>query len=216
MDREVELNYSEVVDKLERRFGYRDLPETARVTFSSARQGDDESVDDWADRVLTLAGKAYRDLPKAYMLQESILRFCMGARDKEAGELVINQRPASIEQAFDKLKWAVHTHGLMYGRVKAVKKVECEGQMEVSEVKVAPQYRLVDRMVAIEKKNELMDEKMNVLMGKLDQLLARPVRSSSPSPSRRQCYNCNELGHFKRDFPKLRSRTPSPARNDTC
>ncbi|KAH3824087.1 hypothetical protein DPMN_125915 [Dreissena polymorpha] len=113
MDREVELNYLEVVKRLERRFGYRDLTEAARVTFSSARQGDDESVDDWADRVLTLEGKEYRDLPEAYMLQESILRFCMGARDKEAGELVIYQRPASIEQAIDKLKSAVH--GIMYG-----------------------------------------------------------------------------------------------------
>ncbi|KAH3720727.1 hypothetical protein DPMN_063631 [Dreissena polymorpha] len=56
MDREVELGYLEVEDKMERRFGYRDLPKTARVTFSSARQVLDESVDDWADRVLTLAG----------------------------------------------------------------------------------------------------------------------------------------------------------------
>ena len=101
MDREVELGYIEVVDKLERRFGYRELPETARVTFSGARQGEEESVDDWADRVLTLAGKAFRDLPEEYMVQESILRFCMGAKEREAGEQVINQRPVSIEQAID-------------------------------------------------------------------------------------------------------------------
>ncbi|KAH3831057.1 hypothetical protein DPMN_104318 [Dreissena polymorpha] len=101
MDREVELGYIEVVDKLERRLGYRELPETARVTFSGARQGEEESVDDWTDRVLTLAGKAFRDLPEEYMVQESILRFCMGAKEREAGEQVINQRPGSIEQAID-------------------------------------------------------------------------------------------------------------------
>ncbi|KAH3797518.1 hypothetical protein DPMN_151099 [Dreissena polymorpha] len=216
MDREVELGYHEVVDKLERRFGYRDLPETARVTFCSARQGEEESVDDWADRVLTLAGKAYRDLPEAYMLQESILRFCMGAREKEAGEQVINQRPVSIEQAIDKLKWAIHTHGLMYGRPKMVKKVECEGPVEVSEVKVAQQNRLVERVVALEKKGERLEEKLDLLMGKLDQLLARPITNPSISPSRRQCYNCKEQGHYKRDCPKLRSRSPSPVRNDRC
>ncbi|KAH3707174.1 hypothetical protein DPMN_066571 [Dreissena polymorpha] len=38
MDREVELGYLEVIDKLERRFGVRELPETARVTFSGVRQ----------------------------------------------------------------------------------------------------------------------------------------------------------------------------------
>ncbi|KAH3751185.1 hypothetical protein DPMN_185734 [Dreissena polymorpha] len=37
MDREVELGYLEVINKIER-FGYRKLPETARVTFSGARQ----------------------------------------------------------------------------------------------------------------------------------------------------------------------------------
>ncbi|KAH3842929.1 hypothetical protein DPMN_116434 [Dreissena polymorpha] len=209
MDREVELGYIEVVDKLERRFGYRELPETARVTFSGARQGEEESVDDWADRVLTLAGKAFRGLPEEYMVQEAILKFCMGAKEREAGEQVINQRPVSIEQAIDKLKWAIHTHGLMYGRPKLVRKVECEGQVEVAEVKVASQNRLVERVVKLE-------EKMDILMGKLDQLLARPTRSQSPSPARRQCFNCNEAGHFKRDCPKLRSRTPSPARGDRC
>ncbi|KAH3781670.1 hypothetical protein DPMN_159571 [Dreissena polymorpha] len=75
MDREVELGYLEVIDKLERRFGHRELPETVRVTFSSARQGEEESVDDWADRVLTLALKAIRDLPEENMVQQSILGF---------------------------------------------------------------------------------------------------------------------------------------------
>ncbi|KAH3876912.1 hypothetical protein DPMN_000764 [Dreissena polymorpha] len=57
---------------------------------------------------------------------------------------------------------------------------------------------------------------MNLLMGKLDQLLARATRSQSPSPARRQYFNCIEAGHFKRDCPKLRSSTTSPARGDRC
>ncbi|KAH3707438.1 hypothetical protein DPMN_066844 [Dreissena polymorpha] len=133
----------------------------------------------------------------------------MGAKEREAGEQVINQRPVSIEQAIDKLKWAIHTHGLMYGRPKLVRKVECEGKVEVAELKVASQNRLVERVVKLE-------EKMDLLMGKLDQLLARPTRSQSPSQARRQCFNCNEAGHFKRDCPKLRSRQPFPTRGDHC
>ncbi|KAH3707173.1 hypothetical protein DPMN_066570 [Dreissena polymorpha] len=133
----------------------------------------------------------------------------MGAKEREAGEQVINQRPVSTKQAIDKLKWAIHTHGLMYGRPKLVQKVECEGQVEVAEMKVASQNRLIERVVKLA-------EKMDILMGKLDQLLARPTRSQSPSPARRQCFNCNEAGHFKRDCPKLMSRTSCPARGDRC
>ncbi|KAH3786338.1 hypothetical protein DPMN_164445 [Dreissena polymorpha] len=57
MDMEVEQSYLDVVDKQERRFGYRDLQKTVMVTFSSARQEDNESVYQWADMVITLAGK---------------------------------------------------------------------------------------------------------------------------------------------------------------
>ncbi|KAH3799084.1 hypothetical protein DPMN_152687 [Dreissena polymorpha] len=39
---ELELGYLEIVDKPEKRFGYREMPETARVTFSGARQGNEE------------------------------------------------------------------------------------------------------------------------------------------------------------------------------
>ena len=76
----------------------------------------------------------------------------------------------SIEQAIYKLKWAIDTHGLMYGKPKWERKVECEGQVEVAEVKVAFQNRLVERVVQLE-------EKMDLLMGKLDQLLPRSTRS---------------------------------------
>ncbi|KAH3754711.1 hypothetical protein DPMN_189392 [Dreissena polymorpha] len=197
MDVEVELSYLEVVDKLERLFGYRDLPETARVTFSSARQGDNELVDDWANRVMTLASEAYMDLPEAYILQESILRFCMGARVKEAAELVINQRPASIEQAIDQLKWVIHTR-FVYQPI-LVQKVECVGLVKVADVNVASESRLVERVQAVERKGDMLGEKVDVCKGMLDQLLARPTRSPSPSPVRQLCVNCKEIGHLSQE-----------------
>ena len=214
-DRHVEMTYAEVVEKLEKRFGYRELPETAMVTFSSAVQREEESLDEWADRVLTLAGKAFRELPDAFMTQQAILRFCMGAREKEAGEQVVNQRPQTIEQAIDKMKWAIHTHGLMYGRPKAVRQVVSAEEVQVAEVRVGDQSKSNGRVEALEKRVGKLEEKMDAVMGKLDKLLARQSRSPTSSPSR-QCYNCNEAGHFRRECPKLRSRTPSPVRNDRC
>ena len=50
MDRHVEMTYAGVVKKLERRFGYGELPETAMETISSARQGEEDSLDEWADK----------------------------------------------------------------------------------------------------------------------------------------------------------------------
>ncbi|KAH3751186.1 hypothetical protein DPMN_185735 [Dreissena polymorpha] len=66
---------------------------------------------------------------------------------------------------------------------------------------MASQNRLVKRSVKLE-------EKMDLLMDKLGQLLARPIRSSSPSSSRTRsparnarCDRCNEIGHMARDCP---------------
>jgi hypothetical protein len=45
----------DLIRKLEKRFGFRELLETAQVQFNNARQTPDELLEDWADRVLSLA-----------------------------------------------------------------------------------------------------------------------------------------------------------------
>ncbi len=43
---------------MERRFGVRELPETAQAKFQQSKQKLEESIEDWADRALTLATRA--------------------------------------------------------------------------------------------------------------------------------------------------------------
>ena len=56
------------------------------------------------------------------MNEQVLLRFCHGLNDKEAGENVAHMRPKSIEEAIDKFKWAVDSHGLMFGRSRSISK----------------------------------------------------------------------------------------------
>ena len=109
------MNNLHLVEQLERRFGYRELPETAKMQFDNTTQGTEELLDDWVDMVLTLAGKTFRELLEDYTINESINKCCHRVRDKESGESVANMRPTTIEEALDKVKWAVYTHTLMYG-----------------------------------------------------------------------------------------------------
>jgi hypothetical protein len=74
----------DLIRKLEKRFGFRELPETAQVQFNNARQTPDELLEDWADRVLSLATRAFRDLPETHVYQQAVVRLCQGASDKEA------------------------------------------------------------------------------------------------------------------------------------
>ncbi|KAH3722382.1 hypothetical protein DPMN_065340 [Dreissena polymorpha] len=102
-DKRDNLSFVNIVEKLVLRFGYKELPETAKIKFSNATQTHDETIDDWADRFLTLATKAFRHLPANYMNEQVVLCFCHGLNDKEAGESVVNMRPKSIEEAINGL-----------------------------------------------------------------------------------------------------------------
>ncbi|KAH3720069.1 hypothetical protein DPMN_062962 [Dreissena polymorpha] len=53
------FSFSEIMRKMEARFGAKELSETARVKFQQATQNAGESLEDWADRVLTLAIPAF-------------------------------------------------------------------------------------------------------------------------------------------------------------
>ena len=72
-------------------------------------------MEDWADRLLSLATKAFRHLPEDHASTQAILRFCQGCSDKEAGQHAATQRPTSMEDAIDKIKWYQHTVKAIYG-----------------------------------------------------------------------------------------------------
>ena len=70
-----------------------ELPETLQDHFQNEFQDEDEPLREWADRILTLAAKAYKHLPEPWIRKRSIIRFCMGCLDYEAGQNVCIQQP---------------------------------------------------------------------------------------------------------------------------
>ena len=55
-------SFRRIVKKLEARFGVKELTVTSKVKFQQASQRPDESLEDWADRVMTLSTPAFVDL----------------------------------------------------------------------------------------------------------------------------------------------------------
>ena len=45
------MEYFDLMRKLEKRFGFKDLPETAQIQFMQAKQTTEEKLEEWADRV---------------------------------------------------------------------------------------------------------------------------------------------------------------------
>lgn len=116
VSRDYDIDYFELIRKLEKRFNFVDLPETLQVQFMGAHQNATEKLEDRADRLLSLAMKAFRDLPEEHIYSQAVWRFCQGCCDKEAGQNAAMSRPKSMEEAIDKIKWYQHTTKAIYGK----------------------------------------------------------------------------------------------------
>jgi hypothetical protein len=109
LERDPQITYPEIIEKTEKRFGFQDVPEMSMIQFNNCKQDKHESLEDWADRVLSLANTAFRELPEAYMNKQATLRFCQGCYDMDAGQHACVQKTQSMEAAIDTLKWYQHS-----------------------------------------------------------------------------------------------------------
>ena len=92
-------SFRNIMKKLETRFGVKELTETSKAKFRQVFQKQDESLEDWADRVKTLATPAFVDLPEDHLKKEAIARFCQGCTDKEAAKHACFEQPETMEEA---------------------------------------------------------------------------------------------------------------------
>lgn len=211
------ISYSELMRKLEKRFGFKDLPETATITFNNAKQKPEETLEEWADRVLDLGTKAFKDLPEDYMFKQVVLRFCLGCHDREAGERVANQRPRDIQEAIDKVKWSTLVHIGVHGKTarRDVREVrEAEPVLSVQKVKAeVKDEKDKERLTSIESDISALKADVKNLaismtskLDKFEKMISEHLkrtprtRSQSPRPRESGCWRC-QGDHFIRDCP---------------
>ena len=160
MERNEHLTYRRLMCRLEKRFGIKELAETAQARFRQATQASGESLEDWADRILTLATKAFKMLPEHYSSKQAVIRFCEGLLDREAGLRVGMDKPANMEQAINSIRWYQHLQQSVYGKSN---KRDQRKQEEVY-VKAAQETRV---------ENESLDEQSSSRISALEAAMAR-------------------------------------------
>lgn len=82
-----------------------------------AHQKVTEKLEDWADRLLSLAMKAFLEIPEEHIYSQAVWRFCQGCCDEEAGQHAAISRPKSMEEAVNKVKWYQHTTKAIFGKL---------------------------------------------------------------------------------------------------
>ena len=116
LKRDAGIEKRDLMQKMKRRFGKSDLPETAQVKLGTLCQESDESLESWCDRVQSIALQAFENIPEEYVRKRVIYQICHGCLDKEAGQHVANLHLDNIQDALDRMKHFQYNHRVIFER----------------------------------------------------------------------------------------------------
>ena len=208
VDRYPRAEYYDLINRMERRFGYEELPEAIQLEFAYARQNSGEQVLDWADRVTHLATLSFPDLPEEHLQKQIVLKFCQGCADKDAGHHALKSRPSTLDIAVDQVKWHHHTQRAMFARsrqdaryVQAV-----TGYVAAPASQVGLRRNSVTRTEAgfsspdVSQRLGQLESQMAKLSTAIENLTS--TMGSARKPDRSPCSGCGLIGHHPRECPK--------------
>ena len=183
-------SFRKIMKKLETRFGVKELTETSKAKFRQAFQKQDESLEEWADRVMTLATPAFVDLPEDHMKKEAIARFCQGCTDKEAAKHACFEQPGTMDEALNLVK-----HHQYISQAVDGKKAKREYEASVNAVQ-SPSEARVEQLIRSALRDfaaKLQESSTSLSSSSETEEKAKKKKSSS------QCFFCKKFGHFKKD-----------------
>jgi len=96
----VQNDFDALAEKMNIRFGNKDLPYTIRRQLQDAKQNLDETVEEFAERVQEMATDGYGiNTPENVVETISVDAFLKGCTDKKAALLAMEKNPVTLDQA---------------------------------------------------------------------------------------------------------------------
>ena len=211
------ISYDDMVTKMEQRFNYGNEAGTLQVQFQCARQSPNESTDEWADRLSSLADKAFRDVPEQYVKTQIITQFLQSLNDKDAGKSVSMLKPQSIEEACQLVKLSQHLDTSIYGGRRPDRhcadineRVDpyCQNVRTNSNTALPRQAKdqsteqqlsqLSHGLMTLQNSTIAQFKELQHEIQKMHEYMWSPPEYKHPF----KCYNCGEPGHISRHCQK--------------
>lgn len=201
--------YKDLRSLLKRRFSKKEEASTARRMLRSIRQKEDESLEEFSQRVYFLADDAYPSESRKSLERNATEHFLLGCKDKVAALRAMEQKPSNIPKALKYIRQAQATSRAIFGSSKPEFR---QRQATLIETEGCPTVRSVSHD-QFEKRFSDMEKEVSELRNrlarrpeaaKLGTPPPTPPRSRSPSDNA-QCFLCKGYGHLKINCPM---RTP--------
>jgi hypothetical protein len=207
-------NYKEFKKALTKRYGQRDPPSYARRQLSTLRQTDQETVEDFADRVQRVALDGFPTASEDIIQQVSIEIFLHGCKERTAAYFASERCPKSLQRALKYVK--ASTQNLKYMGKPSFTSRQVSFDLGASEA--------FEEEVSVRSASKATSHSPNRSDGTGTQLkwdpkqLARDIgeilsanlqklfsqsrsRSQSPNKDSVTCYGCNRKGHYANECP---------------
>ena len=222
----VRKDYIQLRDRLERHFGRKDPPATVRRMLQGLRQLVDQSLEDFADKVYSLAQDGFPDAGEETIEIVAVEAFLRGCTDKAAALTAMNHNPTSLYAALDHVIAAIHNHRLLGAKhTSEIRRVSFGDEQDdfskirsIQHEEKEPNTKMMSEVTQLKKDMVELSQNVAEILKTLRTSAVSPSqnrgRSFSPSSSTRtfRCYNCNEQGHVMRECPSpSRNRSPSPS-----
>ena len=222
--------YRQLISQMAKRFERQQDPFVKRSEFYSLSQDVDESIEEWADRVLEKGVEAFAQVPEVVREDELMRRFAMGSVDKEAAQFVINSSPRNLDEAIQSMHKFKENATLIYGkkRVRAIS-IETEDERYIRAVTRSHQEERTPNKVHFDSSPKrfenkpinnpdtlvkTLEEGFSKLIEKMDSNHREQTQLIKESTKKNACYICGSSEHWANRCPeKARSRSNSRERN---
>lgn len=97
-------NFNSLKQELALRFDLKDEPIAARHRLHLAKQDDDESLEAYLQKILTITMDGYKNASAGLIQQMATESFLRGCKHKDAATIVMNESPSTIHEACKRVK----------------------------------------------------------------------------------------------------------------
>ena len=190
-------SFRKIMKKLEKQFGVQELTETSKVKFDQAYQAPEESIEDWADRVMTLALPAFVNFSDEYLNREAVVKFCQGCSDKSAAKHACFERPTTMEEALNLVKHHQYISQAIDGNqnrkeIISINAVRCLSEDHVSDnLEQCPSENTVEELIAAALQQ--FAERIQINSVQTKRIADTKKRKTM------QCFFCKKFGHVKKE-----------------